>query len=128
MCIRDRAYTNIYFLLPRYIKHRSFPKYLTFLLSFVFLMSITRILLNYALVTTEIWPESERSDVSLFDFNYIVNVFVGELYVVGTTSAIWFAVEKVRETDLREKLEERRLRAELAYLKSQIQPPFFSIP
>lgn len=88
-------------------------------------MSIIRILLNYTLVTTEIWPESQQQDVELFDLNYIITVFVGELYVIGITSAVWFGMERVKERDIRQQLEQEKLKTELSYLKAQIQPHFF---
>ncbi len=119
------TYINIYFLLPKFVAKKAYLNYVILLFLLILHMSIIRIFLNYTLVTTEIWPESQQQDIGLFDLNYIIAVFIGELYVVGITSAIWLVMERVKERDVQQQLEQEKLKTELSYLKAQIQPHFF---
>lgn len=88
-------------------------------------MSLVRIVLTYGLVTTNIWPESAREETNLFGLNYIITVFIGELYIIGLTAAIKLTIDRVLERDQRQELKKNSLETELAYLKSQMQPHFF---
>lgn len=118
------VYFNLYFLLPRYIPARL-PKYLVLLFLSILIMSLVRIVLNYQLVTTEVWKESVVKEQSLFGFNYIVAVFMGELYVVGLTTAIKLIIDWVRTQRKARELERRNHETELSFLRSQVQPHFF---
>ncbi|ELR68318.1 putative two-component system sensor protein [Fulvivirga imtechensis AK7] len=118
------VYFNLYFLLPRYIPSRL-PKYLVLLFLSILIMSLVRIVLTYQLVTTEVWRESVVKDQALFGFNYIVAVFMGELYVVGLTTAIKLIIDWVRTQRKARELERRNHETELSFLRSQVQPHFF---
>lgn len=118
------VYINLYYLLPRYIPSRL-PKYLTLLFTAILIMSLIRIVLNYQLVTTEVWRESVIKEQSLFGVNYIIAVFIGELYVVGLTTAIKLIIDWVRTQRRARELERRNHETELSFLRSQVQPHFF---
>lgn len=118
------VYFNLYFLLPRYIPSRL-SKYLVLLFLSILIMSLIRIVLTYQLVTTEVWRESVVKEQSLFGFNYIVAVFMGELYVVGLTTAIKLIIDWVRTQRKARELERRNHETELSFLRSQVQPHFF---
>ncbi|MCG8475836.1 MAG: histidine kinase [Cytophagales bacterium] len=118
------CYFNLYFLLPK-LAPKHLKKYLLFLLLAVFAVSLLRIVLTYELVTTDIWRESGRDPASPFDFNYVLAVYTGELYVVGLTTAIKLIIDWIRAQRANQELEKQNLETELAYLKFQVQPHFF---
>ncbi len=88
-------------------------------------MTLVRIIFTYEFVTTEVFPESERSEDSIFDFNYITAAFIGEIYVIGFTTAIKITIDYVKNLRKTEALEKQGLKNELSLLKSQLQPHFF---
>lgn len=118
------VYFNLYYLLPRFFPQKMF-KYVSLLAVFTMIVSSIRILLTYQLVTTEVWKEASVSNLDLFDPNYFMAVFIGEIYVVGLTMAIKLGIDYVRSINRTKELENKRLEAELSFLRSQIQPHFF---
>ncbi|MEL6535132.1 MAG: histidine kinase [Bacteroidota bacterium] len=119
------AYFNLYYLIPKLLfPKRKYGWYLAALLGITLALSLLRVVLTYVLVTNEVWPESGREE-NLFDFNYILAVFIGELYVVGVTGSIKLTIDWVRNRERTSQLEKMNLETELAYLKSQVQPHFF---
>jgi LytS/YehU family sensor histidine kinase len=91
------------------------------MLSFVY---IFRTGLNYWLVTEEIWPEADRQGRFL-EFNHVVAVILGELYVIAFVTAIKLTVDWLLERKRNEELAKLQLSTELKFLKTQIQPHFF---
>ena len=118
------VYINLYFLLPRYIPSKL-SWYLVMLFLAILAMSLLRIVITYEFVTTEVWRESVIKDQELFGANYIIAVFIGELYVVGLTTAIKLIIDWVRTQRRARELERRNHETELSYLRSQVQPHFF---
>lgn len=118
------VYFNLYYLIPR-----LFPKriawYILSLALAITVVSYLRIILTYQLVTTEIWKESKIIGLELFDPNYFIEVSIGELYVVGVTMAIKLSIDYVNSLKITKELENKKLEAELSFLRSQIQPHFF---
>ena len=88
-------------------------------------MSAVRIVLNYYLVTTEIWKESNISGLDIFDPNYFLAVFIGEVYVLGITMSIKLGMDYTSTIRKTKELENKKMEAELSFLRSQIQPHFF---
>ena len=88
-------------------------------------MSYARIIVTYELVTTDIFRESDREVKSLFDLNYFVAVYIGELYVVGLTTAIKLIIDWVKAQRRAQELERSNQETELSFLRSQLQPHFF---
>ncbi|WP_233194550.1 sensor histidine kinase [Aquimarina sp. I32.4] len=80
--------------------------------------------LNLLLVTEDIWPEVEGR-LAPFGFNHVVAVMIGELYVVGLTSAIKYTADFLIVQSKNRYLSELQYKTELKYLKAQIQPHFF---
>lgn len=119
------VYFNLYFLIPKLISRKKYGLYVVSIFLATLGMALIRIILTYALVTTDIWPESVYEETALFGINYIISVFIGELYIVGLTAAIKLTIDRIRERDIQRELEKNNLETELAYLKSQIQPHFF---
>ncbi len=118
------VYFNLYFLLPKLIPNK-YIEYLIILLLSIFIMTLVRIIFTYEFVTTEVFPEAEKPGDSIFDFNYITAAFIGEIYVIGFTTAIKITIDYVKNLRKTEALEKQSLKNELSLLKSQLQPHFF---
>lgn len=118
------VYFNIYFLL-RKVLPKSLPRYIFYLLLSIFIMSLVRIVLTYALVTTDVWRESIIPVESPFGFNYILAVYLGELYFVGLITAIYLVIALFTSKKNMLELQQRNHETELSYLRSQVQPHFF---
>lgn len=118
------VYFNIFYLLPRYIPGRPL-KYICYLILAVLALSLMRIVLTYEFVTTEVWRESTIHEDSLFGLNYIVAVFIGEIYVVGFTTSIKLIIDWVRAKKRTRELQKQNQETELSFLRSQVQPHFF---
>lgn len=80
--------------------------------------------LNLLLVTNDIWPEVQEQQ-KVFGLNHFIAVVVGELYVIGITSAIKYVADYIFERNQNQQLRELQYKTELKYLKSQIQPHFY---
>lgn len=118
------VYFNIYFLL-RKIFPKSLPLYIFYFLSSIFIMSLVRIILTYGLVTTDVWRESTIPVESPFGFNYILAVYIGELYLVGLVTSIYLIIALYTSKKNTIELQQRNHETELAFLRSQVQPHFF---
>ncbi|MBP2833011.1 histidine kinase [Aquimarina sp. U1-2] len=88
-------------------------------------MTLARIMFTYEYVTTDVFPESERSKNSIFDINYITAAFIGEIYVIGFTTAIKITIDYAKNLRKTKELEKQSLKTELSLLKTQLQPHFF---
>lgn len=119
------VYFNLYWLVPKLLQRKKYGIYVIMLFLATLTMSIIKIVLTYDLVTTNIWPESAVKETHLFGINYIVTVFLGELYIVGLTAGIKMTIDRITEHDLQRELEKNNLETELVYLKNQMQPHFF---
>lgn len=118
------VYFNLFYLIPKLVPKRTLTYMVTILLAILF-MSLLRIFINYQFVTTEIWRESVIEQSDLVNLNYIIAVFIGELYVVGFTMAIKLTIDWVKSERKSRELEQRNLHTELSFLRSQMQPHFF---
>lgn len=118
------VYFNIYFLL-RKVLPKSLPKYIFYFLTSILIMSLIRIVLTYGLVTTEVWRESTIPVESPFGFNYILAVYLGELYFVGLITAIYLIIALLASKKRMLELQQRNHETELSFLRSQVQPHFF---
>lgn len=118
------VYFNFLVLIPRFFPFKL-TKYVSTLLLSISLITIIRILLTYQLVTTEVWKEASIAGLDLFNPYYFITVFVGELYVVCFTMAIKLGIDFVNNLKRTKELENKKLEAELSFLRSQIQPHFF---
>ncbi len=118
------VYFNIYYLVPKFIFKKKYVYYVLFLCISLGVHYILRSGLNLLLVTEDIWPEVEGR-LDPFGFNHIVAVAIGELYVVGLTSAIKYTVDFLIMQNKNRDLSELQYKTELKYLKAQIQPHFF---
>lgn len=118
------VYFNFGVLIPKLFPQKL-TLYISSLLGAITVVTIARIVLTYHLVTTEVWKEANIAGLDLFDPNYFVAVFVGELYVVGFTMAIKLGIDYASTLSKTKDLENKKLAAELSFLRSQVQPHFF---
>ncbi len=118
------VYFNLYFLLKRFIPG-SLYLYIALLFVSILGASVLKILLIYTLVTTEIYKEASIQQEGLFNLNYLVAVFIGELYVVGLTMAIKLTIDWVQSEKKSKELEQRNMQTELSMLRAKMQPHFF---
>jgi sensor histidine kinase YesM len=118
------VYGNIFYLIPKFILRKKYKTYISIMVFILAMVYIIRTGLNYALVTDKIYPESNLPS-SFFDINYIVEVILGELYVISFVTSIKFIVEWFLEKKKNENLAKLQLSTELKYLRTQIQPHFF---
>ena len=88
-------------------------------------MTFVRIIATYYCVTKDVYREAARSDLSIFDINYIIAGFIGQLYVIGFTTAIKVTIDYSKNLKRTKELEKERLKNELTFLKAQLQPHFF---
>ncbi|MFD2592980.1 sensor histidine kinase [Aquimarina hainanensis] len=95
------------------------------MLTAILIMTLLRIVLTYELVTTHIWKESGRQGVSIFDKNYVLSAYIGQIYVIGFTTAIKMTIDYVRNLKRTKEIENHNLENELSMLKSQLKPHFF---
>ena len=118
------VYFHLYYILPRFIPSQKYLKYFLVLFAAILIMSLLRIIITYELVTPVVWRESAREE-NLFGFNYILAVSLGELYVVGFTTAIYMTIDWVRYQKRIREIEKQKFETELDFLKSQLNPHFF---
>lgn len=118
------VYGNIFYLIPKFILRKRYKTYVSIMIFILALVYLIRTGLNLALVTDEIWPEA-TSPVKAFSFNHIVEVVLGELYVIGFVTAIKLLVDWFIEKKRNEDLAKLQLSTELKFLRTQIQPHFF---
>jgi LytS/YehU family sensor histidine kinase len=111
-------------LIPKFILTKKYALFFIILSIALAIFYITRTGFNYFLVTKNIWPEAEGVQNS-FQFNHILAVTLGEIYVVAFVATIKLTVEWVYQKQKVENLKKLQLRTELNFLKSQIQPHFF---
>ena len=88
------------------------------------LVYVIRTSLNYILVSDQIFPESQVPS-DFYDINFIIEVILGELYVISFVTSIKLLVEWFLEKKKNEDLVQLQLSTELKYLRTQIQPHFF---
>lgn len=118
------VYGNIFYLIPKFILRKKYKTYFSIMVFILIMVYVIRTSLNYILVTETFFPESNLPS-SFFDINYIVDVIIGELYVISFVTSIKFIVEWFLEKMKNENLAKLQLSTELKYLRTQIQPHFF---
>ncbi|PIB34658.1 hypothetical protein BFP72_04150 [Reichenbachiella sp. 5M10] len=118
------VYFNIYFLMPRFIPKQVFW-YIILLAISILAIVLIKIVLTYFLVTTEIYKESNLEHTNLFDFNYVLAAYIGQIYVVAIAMAVKMTIDWIDFKNKASELIKTNLETELAFLKSQIQPHFF---
>lgn len=118
------VYFNIFYLVPRFIMAKRYGLYFFYLLLALFTHFYIRSGLEYWILSDNIWPEAFGLHEP-FSFNHIINVSLGELYVIALVSAIKFMIDYIIQLNKNSELLQLQSSTELKYLKAQIQPHFF---
>lgn len=118
------CYLNIYVLMPKLVFKKKYFLYLILILTSIFLMVVIKFNLTYYLVSQDVWPEGPDviHDLTL---NYIIDMMIGELYVITFVTAIKITLDFLKEHKRVANLEKLQLETELLFLKTQISPHFF---
>jgi two-component system, LytTR family, sensor kinase len=112
------VYTNIFVLLRKYFVDKNLGRYVIQMISLVFLAIVVNILLNryvnYGVV--------DQKEVFLFpSFGLHMGLFV---FYIAISMAYAFTFEWYENEKLRSEIAEEKLKTELSFLKSQINPHF----
>ncbi|MDO5979601.1 sensor histidine kinase [Flavivirga spongiicola] len=118
------CYFNVYYLMPKFIYTRRYFIYGIALVAALFFMVILKFNLTYFLVSSNVWPEGPGT-TSTLTLNYVIEMMLGELYVVTFVTAIKVTFDWIREHKRLLDMEKRQLETELRLLRTQISPHFF---
>jgi len=118
------VYFNLFVLVPRYVLTSKYYKFVFGLLLSLMVAYLLKTGMTYYIISENIWPEANR-DYKPFEFNHIVAVCIGELYVLAMASSIYLTLTWLKERDRNRALKEEQFKIKLKYMKTQIQPHFF---
>lgn len=117
------VYLNIYVLMPQFAFRKKYISYIGLTLFIIFLMVVAKFNLTYYLVSTNVWPEGRA--ISGLTTSYVIDMMIGELYVITFVTAIKVSMDFLYEHQQVSELEKAQLETELLFLKSQVSPHFF---
>ena len=118
------CYFTIYYLIPRLIPRKKYLSFITILSTLIIAMMYLKFQITLHFISRNVWPEGPEYTNS-FTPNYMVNLFLGEVYVVSFVTAIKITMEWLKENQRATVLEKEQLETELRFLRSQISPHFF---
>lgn len=118
------CYFNLYYLMPKLIYRKKFVSYTAGIFLAIFVMVLVKFYLTYFLISTNVWPEGPEETTTL-SFNYVMQMMLGELYVVSFVTAIKITADWLREHKRASELERVQLETELRFLRTQVSPHFF---
>ncbi|MDA9550590.1 histidine kinase [Flavobacteriaceae bacterium] len=118
------CYLNIYVLMPRFIFKKKYSLFILFLLSSIFMMVVVKFNLTYYLLNSNVWPEGPEI-VNTLTANYVMDMMIGELYVITFVTAIKITSDWIKENKRSSDLEKAQLETQLLFLRSQVSPHFF---
>ena len=113
------AYLNYFFILPRFLSHKSILRYLVeFLIPFAIVI-ISRIYIQRFIMTADS-PRAEYYNSAMF----AVQVTAITLFIVIFVGMLRFAVDWFELEAKKKEMQNEKLMAELNFLKAQINPHF----
>lgn len=118
------SYFHAYYLIPKLIAKKKYLLYLLQLVSALTIMYFAKTILTYQFINKDVWPEAVESAKARVFLHY-ATVVLGELYVIGVTTAIKLTNDWVDSKNKNQKLAQLNLETEVKYLRAQIQPHFF---
>ncbi len=110
--------------MPFLIYRKKYVLYVITILSTIFIMVMVKYNLTYLLISHNVWPEGPEP-IDKLTLNYIIEMMIGELYVIGFVAAIKITFDFLKEHKRVADLEKTQLETELLFLKNQISPHFF---
>jgi sensor histidine kinase YesM len=87
-------------------------------------MVIVKFNLTYYLLSSNVWPEGPEV-VNTLTVNYVMDMMIGELYVITFVTAIKITSDWIKENKRSSDLEKAQLETQLLFLRSQVSPHFF---
>ena len=118
------SYFHAYYLIPKLVAKKKYLPYLLQLISALTFMYFVKTILTYQFINKDVWPEAVESAKASVALHY-ATVVLGELYVIGITTAIKLTNDWVDSKNKNQKLTRLNLETEIKYLRAQIQPHFF---
>lgn len=118
------VYLNLFVLMPKFVYEKKYLTYILLVFASIFIMVFIKFNLTYYLLNTNVWPEGPV-ETHTFSLNYVVDMFIGELYVITFVTAIKITMDWLKEHKRLTDLEKLQLETELLFLKTQISPHFF---
>lgn len=118
------AYLNIFVLMPKFVYKRKYFSYIIFLFGSLLFMVFIKFNLTFYLVSENIWPEGPEV-IHDFNFSYVIDMMIGELYVMTFVTAIKITMNLLEEQKRIAALKNLQSDTELLFLRSQISPHFF---
>jgi len=110
--------------MPRFIFKKKYSLFILFLLSSIFMMVVVKFNLTYYLLNSNVWPEGPEI-VNTLTANYVMDMMIGELYVITFVTAIKITSDWIKENKRSSDLEKAQLETQLLFLRSQVSPHFF---
>lgn len=110
------AYTNMYFLVPRFLFKNRYLVYTLFILAFIIFWSLIHKVVSN-LFEPNLLPHQEN-DIGFLQFSFIVIV------IISASSAIKLFQQWMNDKQLIYDLEKSKISTELEQLKNQINPHF----
>jgi two-component system LytT family sensor kinase len=116
------VYTNLYFLVPRFLVRRKFAAYFASLLVCMCLLSFLNIALHhwYALAGSTVYAISGQ-----FNGPNFAGQMLNSFYLVGLVTGLKFTKDWMLQQQKLQEKERQQVATELSFLKSQIHPHFF---
>jgi len=87
-------------------------------------MVVVKFNLTYYLLNSNVWPEGPEI-VNTLTANYVMDMMIGELYVITFVTAIKITSDWIKENKRSSDLEKAQLETQLLFLRSQVSPHFF---
>jgi two-component system LytT family sensor kinase len=116
------VYTNLYFLVPRFLVKRKFAGYFASLGICMSLLSFLNIALHhwYALAGTKVYAASGQ-----FNSRNFAGQMLNSFYLVGLVTGLKFSKDWMLQQQKLQEKDRQQVATELSFLKSQIHPHFF---
>jgi two-component system, LytTR family, sensor kinase len=118
------CYLNLYWLMPRFYYSGRLMIYGPLVLLTIFSFSAVNLYLLGFFVDSPVCPSTYEADATFNGSNYIYKSFY-LFSIAGLTSGIKLSKDHLSEKQRAEAVEKERLRTELSFLKTQINPHFF---
>jgi len=118
------SYFHAYLLLPKYIVKKKYLSYVLLMFLSLSAMYFVKTALTFNILNENVWPEAIQG-IRYKQFLHYITVVLGELYIIGITTAIKLTSDWINSRNRNQELLRLNLETELKYLRAQIQPHFF---
>ena len=110
-------------MLPKLFNGKKL-EFITLLVISLGIALILKFQVTFYFTSGDVLPEF-AGITSKINFDYAVQVILGEIYVIGFVTSIKLVIDWIKQRDLLNYTSKMLLENELKYLRSQIQPHFF---